>query len=76
VLDESRIDSLARQHGNIAEGHSVQFHVYSRLMGQDISELDKHLDDHLAQDNFFGKSSPSTIVVVLTSHRPLSKPIY
>ena len=47
VLDESRIDSLARQHGNIAEGHSVQFHVYSRLMGQDISELNKHLDDHL-----------------------------
>ena len=76
VLDESRIDSLARQHGNIAEGHSVQFHVYSRLMEQDISELNKHLDDRLAQVDFFGKSSPSTIVVVLTSHKPLSKPIY
>jgi hypothetical protein len=24
----------------------------------------------------FGKSSCSTVVVVLTSHRPLSKPIY
>ena len=46
VLDDSRIGSLAWQHGNIAEGHSVQFHVYSRLMGQDISELNKHLDDH------------------------------
>jgi hypothetical protein len=46
VLDDSRIGSLAWQHGNIAEDHSVQFHLYSRLMGQDISELNRHLDDH------------------------------
>ena len=31
----------------IAEGHSVQFHVYSRLSAPSVAELNQHLDEHL-----------------------------